>query len=185
MEHGGHETIERETIFEGQVVRLYLDKVLLPNGKEAEREVVLHWGAVGMVALDDEDKVYLVKQYRHPVGRALIEIPAGKLGRGEEPLECARRELMEEIGYSAEEWRELTSFYTSPGFSDEKLHLFLARNLEEGVADPEEDEFLEVMHLPLQEALAMVARGEIQDSKTIVGLALCHMYINGEYMREA
>jgi ADP-ribose pyrophosphatase len=184
MDGDGHETIERETIFEGKVVRLYLDKVLLPNGKEAEREVVLHWGAVGMVALDDEEKVFLVRQYRHPTGRELIEIPAGKLDPGEEPLDCARRELMEEIGYSAEEWRELTSFYTSPGFSDEMLYLFLARDLKEGVADPEEDEFLEIMHMPLQEALAMVARGEILDSKTIVGLALCHMYINGEYMRE-
>jgi ADP-ribose pyrophosphatase len=185
MDHGGHEMIGRETIFEGKVVRLYLDKVRLPNGKEAEREVVLHWGAVGMVALDDEEKVYLVRQYRHPVGRELIEIPAGKLDPGEEPLDCARRELMEEIGYSADEWRELASFYTSPGFSDEMLHLFLARNLKEGVADPEEDEFLEIIHLPLQEALRMVARGEIQDSKTIVGLALCSMYINGEYMHES
>ena len=184
MKEHGHETIERETIFEGKVVRLYLDKVLLPTGKEAEREVVLHWGAVGMVALDDEEKVFLVRQYRHPTGKELIEIPAGKLSPGEEPLDCAQRELMEEIGYSAEEWRELTSFYTSPGFSDEMLHLYLARDLKEGVADPEEDEFLEILHLPLQEALAMVARGEIQDSKTIVGLALCHMYINGEYMRE-
>jgi ADP-ribose pyrophosphatase len=184
MDHGGHEMIERETIFEGKVVRLYLDKVRLPNGKEAEREVVLHWGAVGMVALDDEEKVYLVRQYRHPVGRELIEIPAGKLDPGEEPLDCARRELMEEIGYSADEWRELAFFYTSPGFSDEMLHLFLARNLKEGVADPEEDEFLDIMHLPLQEALTMVARGEIQDSKTIVGLALCSMYIKGEYMHE-
>jgi len=185
MDRDGHETIERETIFEGKVVRLYLDKVLLPNGKEAEREVVLHWGAVGMVALDDEENVYLVRQYRHPVGEELIEIPAGKLDPGEEPLDCARRELMEEIGYSADEWRELTSFYTSPGFSDEMLHLFLARDLKEGVADPEEDEFLEIMHMPLQEALAMVARGEIRDSKTIVGLALCNMYIHGEYVREA
>ena len=87
MEEHGHETIERETIFEGKVVRLYLDKVLLPTGKEAEREVVLHWGAVGMVALDDEEKVYLVRQYRHPVGEELIEIPAGKLSPGEEPLD--------------------------------------------------------------------------------------------------
>jgi ADP-ribose pyrophosphatase len=183
MDLGGHETLERETIFEGKVVRLYLDKVLLPNGKEAEREVVLHWGAVGMVALDDEDKVYLVRQYRHPVEGDLIEIPAGKLDPGEDPLDCARRELMEEVGYAAEEWTELASFYTSPGFSNEMLHLFLARGLKEGVADPEEDEFLEIMHLPLREAMAMVARGEIRDSKTIAGLALCSLYIRGEYMQ--
>lgn len=185
MERGGHQIIERETIFEGKVVRLFLDRVRLPNGREAEREVVRHWGAVGMVALDDEGKVFLVRQYRHPVGEELMEIPAGKLDPGEEPLDCARRELMEEIGYSAGEWTKLTSFYTSPGFSDEMLHLFMARDLTEGVADPEEDEFLEIMSLPLAEALAMVERGEIRDSKTIVGLALCSLHLRGEYAHES
>jgi ADP-ribose pyrophosphatase len=105
-----HETLQRKTIFEGKVVRLYLDRVRLPNGMEAEREVVLHWGAVGMVALDDEGCVFLVRQYRHATGEYVVEIPAGKLSVGEDPLGCARRELMEEIGYSADAWVKLSAF---------------------------------------------------------------------------
>jgi ADP-ribose pyrophosphatase len=178
---GEHETLERETIFEGKVVRLYLDRVRLPNGKEAEREVVLHRGAVGMVAVDSEDHVFLVRQYRHAPAEDLVEIPAGKLDGGEEPLACAQRELMEEIGYSAGEWVKLATFYTSPGFSDEVLHLYLARSLQPAKADPDEDEFLEVLRVPLHEALSMVSTGEIRDSKTVAGLALTVLLLRGEY----
>ena len=181
MNDAGHETLERKTVFEGKVVSLYLDRVRLPNGVEAEREVVLHRGAVGMVALDGEGCVYLVRQYRHAPGKELVEIPAGKLDLGEEPLQCARRELMEEIGFAAAEWTRLASFYTSPGFSDEMLHLYMARGLTPGKADPDEDEFLEVMRVPLPETLAMVAGGEIEDSKTIAGLALARLLVEGEY----
>ena len=174
MSAGKHERLERKAIFEGKVVRLYVDRVRLPNGVEAEREVVLHWGAVGMVPLDEEENVILVRQYRHAPGEDLVEIPAGKLSAGEEPLQCAQRELMEEIGHRATEWVKLASFYTSPGFSDEMLHLYLARGLRE-------DEFLEVLRLPLSEALSMVARGEIRDSKTVAGLALADLWLRGEY----
>ena len=179
-----HETLQRKTIFEGKVVRLYLDRVRLPNGMEAEREVVLHWGAVGMVALDGEGCVFLVRQYRHATGEYVVEIPAGKLSVGEDPLGCARRELMEEIGYSADAWVKLSAFYTSPGFSDEKLHLYLARGLRSGEADPDEEEFLEIMHVPLAEALSMIARGEIEDSKTVAGLALASLFTEGQYRPE-
>lgn len=176
-----HETLERKAIFEGKVVRLYLDRVRLPNGIEAEREVVLHWGAAGMVALDEEGQVFLVKQYRHATAEDLVEIPAGKLDAGEEPLACAQRELMEEVGYSAGEWAKLASFYTSPGFSDEVLHLYLARGLRSGQAKPDEDEFLEIIRMPLQEALSMVARGEIRDAKTVAGLALTTLFLERDY----
>lgn len=178
---GGHRLIERKTVFEGKVVRLYLDRVLLPNGVEAERELVRHWGAVGMVPLDRDGGVFLVRQYRHPAGRELLEIPAGKLREGEDPLECARRELEEEIGYRASKWTRLTSFYTSPGFSDEILHLFLAEGLIPSQASPEEDEFLEILKVPLEEALGMVASGEIVDSKSIAGIALASLYLEGFY----
>jgi ADP-ribose pyrophosphatase len=178
---GEHETLERETIFEGKVIRLYLDRVRLPNGKEAEREVVLHRGAVGMVAVDGEEHVFLVRQYRHAPAEDLVEIPAGKLSAEEEPLSCAQRELMEEIGYSAGEWLKLASFYTSPGFSNEVLHLYLARSLQPGQAEPEEDEFLEVIRIPLRDALTMVASGEIKDSKTVAGLALAALFFEGDY----
>lgn len=181
MNPGGHETLERRTVFEGQVVRLYVDRVRLPSGVEAEREVVLHRGAVGMVPLDDAGGVFLVRQWRHAPGEDLVEIPAGKLLAGEDPLECGKRELMEEIGYEAREWVKLAAFYTSPGFSDETLHLYLARGLLPGEACPEEDEFLEIMHLPLDEAMAMIARGEIRDSKTIVGLSLACLLLRKDY----
>ncbi|RJP31272.1 MAG: NUDIX hydrolase [Actinobacteria bacterium] len=176
-----HETLERKAVFEGKVIRVYLDRVRLPNGREAEREVVLHWGAVGMVALDEEDHVFLVRQFRHATGRDLVEIPAGKLAAGEDTLDCARRELMEEIGYSADRWEGLAVFFTSPGFSNETLHLYLARGLHRGKAAPEEDEFLEIMRVPLAEALSMIARGEIEDSKTICGLALASLLLGGGY----
>ncbi|MDD3717120.1 MAG: NUDIX hydrolase [Actinomycetota bacterium] len=178
---GEHETLERKAVFEGQVVRLYLDKVRLPNGVEAEREVVLHRGAVAMVALDEDEGVFLVRQYRQAPGKELVEIPAGKLAEGEDPLECARRELMEEIGRDAGEWTQLATFYTSPGFSDEILHLYLARGLRPVEARPDEDEFLEIMHVTLAEALSMVSRGEIEDGKTIAGLSLTALLLRGEY----
>ncbi len=181
MNPGGHELLKRETIFEGKVVRLYLDQVRLPDGREAEREVVLHWGAVGMVPIDHEGKVILVRQYRHAPGEDLLEIPAGKLAEGEDPLHCAVRELKEEIGCKASRWVKLASFYTSPGFSDEELHLYLAEGLVEGDAEPEEDEFLEILRMPLERALALVAEGGIRDSKTVAGLALAALYRRGEY----
>ncbi|MEW6552989.1 MAG: NUDIX hydrolase [Actinomycetota bacterium] len=183
MSAGGHETLERREIFDGKVLRLYLDRVRLPNGMEAEREVVLHRGAVGMVALDEEGGVYLVRQYRHAPSADLVEIPAGKLAEGEDPQTCARRELMEEIGFDARKWTRLSSFYTSPGFSDEILHLYLARELHPAHAKADEDEFLEVMRVPLAEAVRMVSRGEIVDAKTIAGLALTVLYVKGEYGR--
>lgn len=181
MSSGKHETLERKVVFEGKVVRLYLDRVRLPDGVEAEREVVLHRGAVGMVALDGDGGVFLVRQYRHAPGRELLEIPAGKLAEKEEPRQCARRELMEEIGYDAGELTELVSFYTSPGFSDERLYLYLARDLRPAQAEADEEEFLEVAYMPLAEAMSMVSRGEIEDSKTIVGLSLTVLFLEGKY----
>lgn len=184
MNGQGHETLERRAVFEGKVLRLYVDRVRLPNGMEAEREVVLHHGAVAMVALDEDGSVFLVRQYRHAPGKDLVEIPAGKLAPGEDAMQCARRELMEEIGHDAGEWTRLASFYTSPGFSDEMLHLYLARDLRPQEADPDEDEFLEIVHVTLAEALSMVSRGEIEDGKTIAGLSLAALYLQGEYGSE-
>lgn len=182
MSPAGFETLQRRAIFEGKVVCLYLDEIRLPNGKEAEREVIEHQGAVGMLTIDEEGWIYLVRQYRHATGEELVEIPAGKLSRGEDPLECAKRELREEIGFQARDWLQLASFYTSPGFTNERLYLYLARGLEKKTAQPDEDEFLEVIHMPLEEGLAMVARNEIKDSKTVAGLALGAMYIRGHYL---
>ena len=176
-----HETLERREIFAGNILRLYLDRVRLPDGREAEREVVEHRGAVGMVALEEGGDVYLVRQYRHATGKDLLEIPAGKLDEGEGPLACARRELAEEIGLDGGTWDRLASFYTTPGFSDEVLHLYLARELRPAEAAPDEDEFLEVVRLPLTEALAMVSAGGIEDAKTIAGLALATLFLRGDF----
>lgn len=171
-----HELIERKTIFEGHVIKLYLDQVKLPNGKPAEREVVLHGGAVGIVPLDADGCITLVRQYRHATGEYLLEIPAGKLDPGESPESCAVRELIEEVGLAAGRWIKLSEFYTSPGFSNEVLHLYLALDLEPREAAPEEDEFLEVERMSLEDALEAVRKLEIRDSKTVAGIALTALW---------
>jgi ADP-ribose pyrophosphatase len=173
--------LERKGIFEGKVVRLFLDRVMLPNGREAEREVVRHWGAVGIVPLDEEGGLVLVEQYRHATGESLLEIPAGKLLPGEDPMECAVRELKEEVGISASSWTRLCSFYTSPGFSDEMLHLFLAEGLTSGEAEPDEDEFLEIRRIGVEEAYGMVLEGGIKDSKTVAGVLMALLRWKGLY----
>ncbi|MHB8779899.1 MAG: NUDIX hydrolase [Candidatus Geothermincolia bacterium] len=167
-----HELIERKSIFGGKVIRVYLDQVRLPDGVVAEREVVEHGGAVGIVPVDEDGTVTLVRQYRHATGESLLEIPAGKLDRGEAPEECAYRELEEEVGLTTGHLRKLSEFYTSPGFSNEVLHLFLAEDLTVTEAAPEDDEFLEVETMPLAEALDLVLRRDIRDSKTVAGIAL-------------
>lgn len=160
-----------KTAFRGKLFSVRVDQVRLAN-KIREREVVVHPGAVAIVALTPEGKVVLVRQYRHPVGASLWELPAGTLGRKEKPLAAAQRELAEETGYEAEEWKPLGEFYTSPGFCTEKIALYLARGLKSGPAAPEEDEELEIRAVPWEEALDWAVQGKIKDAKTLVGLLL-------------
>ena len=157
-------------IFEGKIVKVRVDTVVLPNGKEATRECVEHPGAVGIIARDDQDRICMVRQYRYPVGEVLWEIPAGKLSPGEDPLECAQRELLEEAGITAGSWEKLYCYYTTPGFTDEIMHLYLACGLTRGENQPDEDEFLDIEMIPYQEARARMSRGEIKDGKTLIGL---------------
>ena len=165
-------TIGSEYPFRGRILSVRVDRVLLPNGKVTTREVVEYSGAVAVVPLTERHEVVLVRQYRHAVGRELLEIPAGKLETGEEPEACARRELLEEVGLYAGRLEFIGRFYPTPGFASEVTHLYLARDLTPGTAAPDEGEFLEIVRLPFPEAVAMVIRGEICDAKTVCGLLL-------------
>ncbi|NPV90373.1 MAG: NUDIX hydrolase [Firmicutes bacterium] len=156
------------------MIHLRVDTVKLPNGEEATREVVEHPGAVALIAVNQKDEMVFVKQFRQPVGEELIEIPAGKLQEGEDPMECALRELEEETGYTAGRIELISVYYTTPGFSDEKMYLYLATKLYDGEMKPDDDEFLEVVCIPPEKAREMVLRGELRDAKTMIGvLALC------------
>jgi 8-oxo-dGTP pyrophosphatase MutT (NUDIX family) len=162
------ERIGGEVVFEGKLATVRIDRYRYEDGAEAEREMVAHPGAVAVVALDG-DAVYLVRQPREAVGEeALLELPAGKLDPGEDPLTTAKRELAEEIGRGARSWRYLTRFYTSPGFTDEECHIYLAEDLYEEHADSGEDERIEIERTPLDRLDDTIR--ECRDSKTLVGL---------------
>ncbi len=165
--------IREERVYEGKLVKVNRLDVTLPDGKEAVREAVRHPGASAIVPVDEEGNVTLVRQYRAPIAQVLLEIPAGKLDyKGEDRLEAAKRELREETGLTAEKWMHLTDIVTAPGFCDELISIYLATGLSDGEDEPDEDEFLNVVKMPLTELIEMAKRGEISDSKTLVGLLL-------------
>ena len=162
--------VESKTIFEGKIVRVTLDQAELPNGSLAAREVVYHPGGVAVLALDEDNNVTLVRQFRYPAGHMMLEAPAGKLEYGEDHRECAVRELSEETGFTADELLYLGGFYTSPGFSSELLHIYLALGLHAGESHLDEGEFLNVEKLPLQELVDMVMANQVEDAKTIIAV---------------
>ena len=164
--------VSSELIYDGRIVRLMKDKVELVNGRIATREIVDHPGGVGFVPIDGDGNVYFVRQYRYAAGSTVLEIPAGKLERGEDPFSCAKRELREETGFSAGEYVYLGNFYPTPGYCKEKLHVYLALELTAGKTDPDEDEFLNVEKYPFSEALRLAVSGELPDAKTLIGLLL-------------
>ena len=170
--HLEEETLSSSALYRGKIINVRHDRVRLPNGKTAYREVVEHPGAVAILVLDERDRVILVRQHRQPAGAVLLEIPAGKLDPGESPLDCARRELAEETGLKAANWRPLGWFYLSPGYCDEMIHLFVAQGLSAAAetAKTDEEETVEVVTVPLQEALAWLDRGELKDAKTVIAL---------------
>ena len=159
-----------EVVFSGNLVKLHRDRVRLPDGSEAVREYIRHPGAVAILALLEDGQVVLERQFRYPHGRVFVELPAGKRDAGEEPAAAARRELQEETGYVAKEWRRLGIIHNAIAYSDEGIELWLARGLEKRAAKPEAGEFLEVFTLPLGEAQAMVRDGRITDAKSVAGL---------------
>ena len=160
------------TLYTGKIFDVVLEKVTLPNGAVKDREIVRHPGAAAMVPLLDDGRVVLIKQYRHAVGEFVWEIPAGTLEPEEAPMACARRELVEEIGYEAANLEKLTEILPAPGYTDEHIHIFLATGLQAVDQRLEDDEVLELQLTVLETALAMVAQGEIRDAKTIAGLFL-------------
>lgn len=160
-----------EMIFDGTVLHVYKDDIGLPNGDTAVREVIRHIGAVCVVPVTDDGNIILERQFRYAVGQVITEIPAGKLDfTGEVPLDAAKRELREETGYSAENWRELGVFYPAAAYSDERITMFLATGLKKGEQNLDRDEFLYFFEMPLKEAYEKVMNGEITDSKTQIGI---------------
>ena len=163
-------TVDSREVFKGRIIRVRLDTVRLPNGKESTREVVEHPGGVGILAIDGEGRVLLVRQYRYALGQVLTEIPAGKREPGEPPFVTAQRELQEEVGAVAGKWTELGTLIASPGCYGETLYLFMARGLRFGETHPDEDEFLDVTYLPFDRAVAQCMDGTLTDAKTVAAI---------------
>jgi ADP-ribose pyrophosphatase len=177
---GAEGRIGSRRLYTGRIINMDMDEVRFPNGSMGELEMVRHPGAAAVVPFltdpdGDDPQILLLKQYRYAAEDYLYEIPAGRLDPGEHPIDCARRELKEETGCTAERVEPLLTFYTTPGFTDEKIHLFMASGLRHGETGKESDEFIEVQTFPLSQALGMVGSGEIRDGKTALGL----LYVAG------
>lgn len=163
-------TLSSETVYRGRLLHAKLDRVRLPNGQESAREYIIHPGATVILPMFDNGDLLLERQHRYPLRRDFIELPAGKIDPNEDDLVCAQRELLEETGYIASEWRYLMTQYPCIGYSDERLVYFQARGLTHVGDAPDHDEFLEILRVPFTEALEMVRDGRICEAKTVMGL---------------
>ncbi len=173
-------TISTKQIYQGNIISVECQTVELPDGREAPRDIVRHPGASVVIPLSDDGQLYMVKQYRKPIDSISLEIPAGKLDHGEDPMVCAERELKEETGLKAEHIRHLLSIHSTPGFSNEILHMYLATGLSEGEACADEDEFITSEKIPVDLLVNMVMKGEITDAKSIIGILLAERMIRNE-----
>lgn len=167
------QVLSEDTVFQGRIFDTNRLTVTLPDGRQAQRDVLRHPGAVAIVALTDDGRICLVRQYRTSLGRVTVEVPAGKLDPGEDPLECAHRELLEETGMEADRMAFLTTIATAVGFCDELIHLYMATGLHFSQSDPDADEFINVDLVPLNELIDAVLDGRIEDAKTVVGALIC------------
>jgi len=165
----------KKKIYQGKVIDLSVETVTLPNGATAELELITHPGASAVVPLKDDHTVVMVRQYRHAVGGYIYEIPAGKLHPGEDPRDCAAREVEEEIGYKVGSLEPLLSFFTTPGFTDEIIHIFIGKDLTPGTQDLGEDEVIEIIEMPLSKTIDLINDGSIKDGKTIIGLQAAYL----------
>ena len=160
----------RQTLRKGRVFDITIENVTFPNGFNADLEIIRHPGAAAIVPLTTDERVLMLKQYRHAIGDFIWEIPAGTFDGQEDPLVCAQRELIEETGFSAQHWESLGAITPVPGYSDERIHLFVASGLAPAAQHLDQDEVLEVHHVPLMQVVDMIAQGQIQDAKTIAGI---------------
>jgi len=169
--------LSSKVVFKGRVFSVYRDDVIEPNGIENVREVIRHNGSVVILAVDEsknpmDPDLILERQYRHATGQFLLELPAGRVEPGESTLAAAKREMIEETGYRAKRWTLLTKYFASPGFLGEWMQIYLARDLRAGIAQPEADEQIEIIRMPLSEALSLASSNKIHDGKTLIGLML-------------
>ncbi|MCX8130189.1 MAG: NUDIX hydrolase [Clostridia bacterium] len=173
-------TISTKQIYKGNVINVEFMKVCLPNGKEATRDIVRHPGASVVIPISDDGSLYMVRQFRKPIDQESLEIPAGKLDEGECPEECAKRELKEETGLESDNIKHIVSIHSTPGFSDEILHMYVAKGLKEGNSCADEDEFISTEKIEVNKLMDMVLRHEITDAKTIIGILFADKIIKGE-----
>lgn len=167
-------TMKSERIYEGKILSVRIDTVELPDKKYSKREIVEHPGAVAIIPITEDKEIFLVKQFRKATETVLLEIPAGKLEINEQPTECAIRELKEETGLNAEKMDCILDYYSSPGFTNEKIHIFMASGVTIGEAEPEEDEYIDVVKIKIDEAMNMINDGTIKDGKTIIGIFMAY-----------
>ncbi|WP_088102358.1 NUDIX hydrolase [Halalkalibacter urbisdiaboli] len=175
MDHLYEKTKQTKNIFKGKVIQLRVDEVELPDGKSSTREIIKHPGAVAVIPVTREGKLVLVRQFRKALEKVIVEIPAGKLEQDEDPLDCAKRELEEETGYKSADLHFVISFYTSPGFADEIIHLYFTDTLQAGVVNTDEDEFLDVIEVSIEEAEKMIDDQIIHDAKTAYAVQFLKM----------
>lgn len=171
--------LSSETVFRGSLLHVKRDRVRLPNGQEAGREYIVHPGAVLVVPQLPDGRLVFERQFRYPLGRAFIELPAGKIDPGEDILATGQRELLEETGYSARDWQYLAALHPCIGYSDEIIHIYLARGLTAGAHRRDHDEALQVFELSLEDAMAALRRGEITDGKTMIALFWAEKHLTG------
>lgn len=177
--HLDEKTISSESIYDGKIIKVKKDTVLLENDTVAFREVIMHPGGVCIVPITHDDEVIFVRQFRYPYNKQLLEIPAGKLDTGEKPLECGKRELLEETGCTAKQYTFLGELYPTPAYLDEIIYMYMATELSYAEQNLDEDEFLEVEYIPLKKAVNMVLSGEIKDSKTQTALLKAYLLLTG------
>ena len=174
--------LSSKNVYDGRLLHVREDRVTLPNGKEATREYIVHPGAVVVVPLLENGDILMVRQFRYPLRHEFLELPAGKIDAGEDTLLCGQRELLEETGFVAGSWHYLTTLHPCIGYSDERILLYLARDLSERGHQRDEDEFLDNQRMPLAQALESVRDGRISDVKTIIGLFWAEKFIRQEWV---